>query len=58
LLSGVENGYFGFRETIELPQDWKIISANKNTLSLTSSDLLILDEKGNVATGKFRHLFL
>jgi hypothetical protein len=41
--------YFGFRETMELPQGWKIISLNKNTPSITSSGLTITDEKGNVA---------
>jgi hypothetical protein len=48
-LNGINKGYFGFEETLELPQDWKIVSLSKNTSSFTSSGLTIVDEKGKPA---------
>ena len=47
LLNDVSSGYFGFRETAELPEGWKIIAQGNTADSLTSSSLLIIDSKYN-----------
>lgn len=47
LLSNVTSGYFGFKETIELPDGWRIVASDSTVDVLTSSPLLILDSIGN-----------
>lgn len=45
-LDDVNNGYFGFQETIELPEGWKITSLDRSSVTITNSELLILDSEG------------
>ncbi|MFI5205091.1 MAG: T9SS type A sorting domain-containing protein [Flavobacteriales bacterium] len=42
-----KSGYLGIQEIMELPDGWKIITADKSDLALTSSSLFILDASGN-----------
>ncbi len=48
LLNEVSSGYFGFRETLELPVGWKITTADNASNILTSSPLIITDAKGSL----------
>ncbi len=48
VLNNVSPQYFGFRETLELPEGWKITDVSGQTLTtLTSSALLIIDSQDN-----------
>lgn len=45
-LNNVTSGYFGFRETVELPAGWSIITADGSAIALTGSSLCIIDANG------------